>query len=41
MNAGQDNDGSENMAGQDGMSIGERLSAARKEHLLTAESVAE
>jgi cytoskeletal protein RodZ len=41
MNAGQDDDGNENMAGQDGMSIGERLSAARKEHLLTAESVAE
>ena len=41
MNAGQDDDGSENMAGQDNMSIGERLSAARKEHMLTAESVAE
>ncbi len=41
MNAGQDDDGSENMAGQDNMSIGERLSAARKEHMLTVESVAE
>jgi len=41
MSAGQDDDGSENMAGHGNMSIGERLSAARKERKLTAESVAE
>jgi cytoskeleton protein RodZ len=41
MNVGQDDDGSNNMADQDKTSIGERLSAARKEQMLTAESVAE
>ena len=41
MNAGQDDDGSENMAAHGDMSIGERLSAARKERMLTTESVAE
>ena len=41
MSAGQDDDGSENMGSKDKLSIGERLSAARKERVLTVETVAD
>jgi len=42
MSAGPDDDGSDKMAGHHGnMSIGERLSAARKARTLTTETVAE
>ena len=41
MNAGQDDNGSDKVVGHGTMSIGERLSAARKARMLTAESVAD
>ena len=40
MSSGQGDDGSENMVDSGKMSIGERLSAAREERMLTAETVA-